>query len=99
MSPPVAQQVGADIFHWESFLTYPEKKKNRQEKEKEKLREETTGNCKREGKKLKMEVEECEQTTFAFQFMKPLKFVWGVPNWKTSTGKNYISQREKNREK
>ena len=32
---------------------------------------------------------------FALHFLKPLKFVWGVPKWKISTGKKHISCREK----
>ena len=28
-------------------------------------------------------------------FEKPLKFVWGVPKWKISTGKKHISHPEK----
>ena len=33
--------------------------------------------------------------TFAFYFLKPLKFVWDVPKWKIATGKKHISRREK----
>ena len=37
---------------------------------------------------------------FFFHFLKPLKFVWGVPKWKISTGgKKHISSQEKSRKK
>ena len=32
---------------------------------------------------------------FAFNFLKPLNSVWGVPKWKISSGKKHISRREK----
>ena len=34
----------------------------------------------------------------AFHFLKPLKFVWGVPKWKISTGKKPYFTLGKNRE-
>ena len=53
----------------------------------------------REGGKLKMEGGTAQRTFFFFfffavHFSKPLKFVWGVPKWKISTGKKHISCRE-----
>ena len=33
-----------------------------------------------------------------FDFLKPLKFVWGLPKWTVFTVTNHISCREKNRE-
>ena len=62
--------------------------KEKRGKEKRENGEEKKGNCKRGGGKLKGERYESEQRTFSFSFffgchfLKPLKFVWGVPKWK-----------------
>ena len=59
-------------------------------------------NCKREGRKWKMEggkVTEWREDPFAFNFSKPLKFVLGLPIWKFSTGKKAFHAGKKNQEK
>ena len=58
------------------------RKGNREAREKGEGKE---GKIVEENLKLKGEIERYEneqQRTFFFHFLKPLKFVWGVPKWK-----------------
>ena len=68
------------LFTVKFLLTNREKRG----KDKRENGEEKKEKCKREGKKIKMEgekVSENEQRTLVCCFLKPVKFVWGLPKW------------------
>ena len=77
-------------FCWPTGKIEVNKKKKNGEEKKAKRR---IAKGKSKGKKY--ENEKKTFFSFAFHFLKPQKFVWGVPKWKTSTGKKHISRRER----
>ena len=82
-----------DISHWEKGGK--EEKENGQEK-----KENLKGKMWKIENGMKMEGEKYEEEHrtfffFACHFLKPLKFVWGLPKWTIFTRKKHISRRQK----
>ena len=87
------------FFTRKFLLTYPEKKGKEERENEGKFEREEVENLNWKGKRY-----ENEHRTFFFffffslfpcHFLKPLKFVWGLPKWTIFTVKNHISHWEK----
>ena len=82
-------RVPPDILHHEIFDLKGKKEQGRKGKWRGKERKIWKGR----GEKLKMEGKKVWK--FACHFLKPLKFVWGLPKWTIFNRKNHISRWEK----